>query len=113
MPRPPGVRAFQPFSASPAPAYAAPARCTDYANLPPAYTFVSTAEPFYAETLTYIQSLKEAGVAASVDVYPGLFHAFDMLLPFLKVSRRAAATFEAHFEQAVHTRFAVQPDSKS
>lgn len=95
------------------PAYAAPARCMDYTGLPPAYTFVSTAEPFYAETLTYIQNLKEAGVAASVDVYPGLFHAFDMLLPFLKVSRRAAATFEAHFEQAVHTRFAVQPDSKS
>lgn len=95
------------------PAYAAPARCTDYTGLPPAYTFVSTAEPFYAETLTYIQNLKEAGVAASVDVYPGLFHAFDMLLPFLKVSRRAAATFEAHFERAVHARFAAQPDSKS
>ena len=92
----------------PVPAYAAPARCTDYTGLPPAYSFVSTAEPFYAETLTYIENLKQAGVAASVDVYPGLFHAFDMLLPFLKVSRRAAAAFEAHFERAMHSCFAEQ-----
>ena len=33
--------------------YAAPARQTDHAGLPPAYTFVGTAEPFYAETLAY------------------------------------------------------------
>ncbi len=92
----------------PVPAYAAPARCTDYTGLPPAYTFVSTAEPFYAETLTYIENLKQAGAAASVDVYPGLFHAFDMLLPFLKASRRAAAAFEAHFEKAMHSCFAEQ-----
>ena len=45
---------------------------------------------------------RRAGVEATVDVYPGLFHAFDMLLPFLKVSRRAAAAFEAHFEYALH-----------
>ncbi len=94
------------------PAYAAPARHADYAGLPPAYTFVSTAEPFYAETLTYIENLKQTGVAASVDVYPGLFHAFDMLLLFLKASRRVAATFEYHFEQAVHCFFAAQSDMK-
>lgn len=93
---------------APIPAYAAPARRTDFTGLPPAYTFVSTAEPFYAETLTYIENLKRAGVTASVDVYPGLFHAFDMLLPFLRASRRAAAAFEAHFEQAMHCFFAAQ-----
>ena len=97
----------------PVPAYAAPARRTDYAGLPPAYSFVSTAEPFYAETLTYIENLKQAGVAASVDVYPGLFHAFDMLLPFLKFSRRAAAAFEAHFERAMHSCFAEQTHTDS
>ena len=37
--------------------YAAPARQTDYSNLPPAYTFVCTAEPFYCETLKYIMIL--------------------------------------------------------
>lgn len=52
------------------PAYASPARQTDYSNLPPAYTFVGDREPFYCETLTYIENLKKAGVPAHVDVYP-------------------------------------------
>ena len=47
------------------PPYAAPSRQTDYSNLPPAYTFVGTAEPFYCETLTFIENLKNAGVEAS------------------------------------------------
>lgn len=79
------------------PCYAAPARRRDYTGLPPAYTFVSTAEPFYAETVRYIDDLKAAGVQAELDVYPGLFHAFDMLLPFLPVSRLAARRFGEQF----------------
>ena len=43
-----------------------------------------------------------------MDVYPGLFHAFDMLLPFLKVSKKAAAAFEKRFEYAVRHYFAGQ-----
>ena len=92
------------------PAYAAPARAENCAGLPPAYTFVSTAEPFYAETLAYVQRLRDAGVEASADVYAGLFHAFDMLTPFLPVSRRAAAAFERQFEYAVRHYFARQDD---
>ena len=60
------------------PPYAAPARQTDYSNLPPAYTFVGDIEPFHCETLTYIENLKAAGVEASVDVYPNWFHAYDL-----------------------------------
>ncbi len=58
------------------PPCAAPARQTDYSNLPPAYTFVGTAEPFLDETLTFIDNLKNAGIEASVDVYDGVYHAF-------------------------------------
>ena len=76
----------------------------------PSYTFVSTAEPFYAETLAYVQNLRRAGVEARVDVYPGLFHAFDMLLPFLKVSKKAAAAFETRFEYAARHFFAKQAE---
>ena len=94
------------------PAYAAPARAEDCAGLPPAYTFVSTAEPFYAETLAYVRRLREAGVEATVDVYEGLFHAFDMLAPFLPVSRRAAAAFERRFESAARRYFARQRDEQ-
>lgn len=82
------------------PCYAAPARRRDYTGLPPAYTFVSTAEPFYAETVRYIDCLRAAGVPAELDVYPGLFHAFDMLLPFLPVSHLAARRFGEQFARA-------------
>ena len=90
------------------PCYAAPARRKDYTGLPPAYTFICTAEPFYAETMAYIENLKKAGVPARVDIYKGLFHSFDMLMPYLKVSRIAAARFEKSVEYAVKNYFAKQ-----
>jgi len=90
------------------PPYAAAARQTNYADLPPAYTFVGDIEPFYCETLTYIENLKKAGVEASVDVYPNCFHAFDMLLPFKKVSKQAIAEFEKHYLEACEKYYARQ-----
>ena len=92
------------------PPYAAAARQTDYTNLPPAYTFVGDIEPFYCETLTFIENLKNAGVEAEVDVYPNCFHAFDMLLPFKKVSKQAIAEFEKHYLYACDNYFKEQPE---
>jgi len=79
------------------PPYAAPARQTDYTNLPPAYTFVGDIEPFYCETLHYIENLKAAGIEASVDVYPDWFHAYDMFFPFKAIAKSAIAKFEEQF----------------
>lgn len=93
------------------PAYAAPARRKDYSGLPPAYTFVCTAEPFYAETITYVRNMQEAGVDAGIDIYPGMFHAFDMLLPFLPISKRAAEGFEKNFEYAMAHYFSEQGEA--
>lgn len=93
------------------PAYAAPARQKDYFGLPPAYTFVCTAEPFYAETITYVRNMQEAGVDAGIDIYPGMFHAFDMLLPFLPISKRAAEGFEKNFEYAMAHYFSEQGEA--
>ena len=90
------------------PSYAAPARETDYRDLPPAYTFVGDQEAFYCETLTYIQRLQKAGVTAHVDVYPTDFHAFDMLLPFRKISRQAVAAFEQQYLYAAEHYTAEQ-----
>lgn len=90
------------------PPYAVPARQADYSNLPPAYTFVGDIEPFYCETLTFVENLKNAGVEAKVDVYPGCFHAFDMMLPFLKVSKKAIAEFEKQYLYATEHCFAEQ-----
>ena len=92
------------------PCYAAPARRKHYAGLPPAYTFVSTAEPFYAETVDYIRNLRKAGVKADIDIYPGLVHAFDMLMPFSETSRIAADRFGYHFRYAQEHYFAEQSD---
>ena len=87
------------------PPYAAAARQTDYSKLPPAYTFVGDIEPFYCETLTYIETLQRAGVEASVDIYPNCFHVFDMLLPFKKFSKHAAQKFEEKYLYAVNIIF--------
>ena len=92
--------------------YAAPARQTDYAGLPPAYTFVGDIEPFYCETLTYIENLKNAGVEASVDVYPKWFHAYDMFAPFTKKAKAAIAKFEERFCYAAEHYYAEQPNSE-
>ena len=91
------------------PPYAAAARATSLAGLPPAYTFVGDIEPFYCETLAYVERLRAAGVEAAVDVYPGCFHAFDMLLPFKRVSRRAITAFEERYRYAAAHYFAPQP----
>ena len=90
------------------PPYAAPARQTDYSNLPPAYTFVGDIEPFYCETLTYIENLKASGVEASVDVYPNWFHAYDIFFPFKAVAKQAIAKFEEKFCYAAEHYFAPQ-----
>ena len=68
---------------------ASAARAEDYAGLPPCYTFVADGEPFYCETLNYIENLKQAGVDASVDVYHGNVHAFDLVRPRWMISREA------------------------
>ena len=69
--------------------YASPARETDYSGLPACYTFVTDGEPFYQETMDYVQNLKDAGVEACVDVYSGNAHAFDLLTPWRKQSKLA------------------------
>lgn len=83
------------------PPLAAPARQTDYAGLPPCYTFVGDREPFCCETLAYVDNLRKAGVEAHADVYPTGCHAFDMLTPFRRISRQARDAFEARFAEAL------------
>lgn len=92
------------------PPYASPATQTNYSGLPPAYTFVGDREPFYCETLTYIENLQKAGVPAHADVYPTGFHAFDMLLPFRRISRQAIAAFEKQYLYAAEYYRVAQSD---
>ena len=93
--------------------YASPSRQKDYSNLPPAYTFVCEGEPFYCETLTYVDNLKKEGIQAFADVYPGKVHAFDMMMPWTKQSKEAARTFKRYFQYAVKYYKAPQKESKN
>ena len=90
------------------PIYAAPARQTDYSNLPPAYTFVGDIEPFYCETLAYIENLKKAGIEAKVNVYSKCFHAFDMFFPYSKNGKKAIEEFEKQYLYATENYFSEQ-----
>ena len=85
--------------------YAAPIWQDDYSDLPPCYTFVGDGEPFYSETLKYVENLQKAGVKAKVDVYHSRMHAFDMLEPDLPESRKAIRRFEQAFSYAAEHFF--------
>lgn len=88
--------------------YASPSRMKDYSNLPPCYTFVGDIEPFYDETLTYVNKLLEAGVAAHLDIYPNFYHAFDMMNPEHLTSKMCADVMVDYFNYAKDNYFAKQ-----
>ena len=90
------------------PPYAAPARLDDFAGLPPAYSFVGDGEPFYTETVSYFDRLREAGIWAELDVYHTDMHAFDMMQPRAALSTQAAEAFLKSFDYAREHFFAPQ-----
>ncbi|MBO5159960.1 MAG: hypothetical protein J6B94_10300 [Lachnospiraceae bacterium] len=45
-----------------------------------------------------------------MDIYPKCFHAFDMMVPFSKISKKAIAEFEKQYCYAVKHYFAPQKD---
>ena len=69
-------------------------------------------EPFYAETVRYIENLKKSGIPASVDVYHSDVHAFDMMQPDTPLSREAARRFNEQFAYAQACYFASQGESE-
>ena len=60
------------------PAYAAPARNTDYSGFPPTITFVGEYEPFYWETVEYVDRLKAEGIDVAFKVYERCIHGPEM-----------------------------------
>lgn len=90
------------------PGYAAVLRTQNLADLPPAYTFVGGAEPFYEETKEFVRRMREAGNTIEMDEYPGMYHAFDMIDPDHELSRIAIGRFHRHFAFAVNHYFAPQ-----
>lgn len=71
--------------------YAAPARATDLAGLPPAFIDCGSAEVFRDEDVAYATRLWEAGVQAELHVWAGGFHGFDMFAPHAAVAQAMLA----------------------
>ena len=89
--------------------YCAPARQTDYTNLPPAFSIVGDADPFLDETLTYMKNLYKADIYEMHKVFKGCYHAFDMLNPGAPVTKKAAALEREAYQYAQKHFFAAQP----
>ncbi|MBE6125619.1 MAG: alpha/beta hydrolase [Erysipelotrichaceae bacterium] len=90
--------------------YASPARETDYRNLPPCYTFVCEGEPFYRETLRYVENLQKAGIMASVDVYKGNIHSFDLLTPWTSQARTARRILCDKYREIIYSDQQEEPN---
>lgn len=90
------------------PYYAAPARATDYSNLPPALTYVGDIEPFTAETEDYVENLRNCGIEVKFKLYKGCFHGFDVFGYGSKVAKDAELFFIEGFLYAVNKYFAKQ-----
>jgi len=60
-----------------APQYAAPARRTDLAGLPPAWIGVGELDLFYPEDVDYAGNLTAAGVPCTLVTVPGMYHGAD------------------------------------
>ncbi len=84
------------------PCYAAPSRLEDFSNLPPAYSYVGSVEPFYDETRIYFEKLKEAGIECHLDVYPGGFHGFDAVAANKPLGKEARRKLYAAFRYAAN-----------
>lgn len=65
--------------ASEASPYAVPARATSLNGLPPTFIAVGALDLFLEENIAYAQRLLKAGIATELHVYPGAYHAFDMM----------------------------------
>jgi acetyl esterase/lipase len=72
------------------PPYAAPARATDLAGLPPAYINVGDLDLFVDEDIAYAQALMRAGVPVELHVYPGAFHGSNRFVSRSALSARWA-----------------------
>jgi acetyl esterase/lipase len=81
--------------------YAAPARATHLAGLPPAYINVGDLDLFLDEDVAYAQAMMRAGVPVELHVYPGAFHGSNNFVSRSALSRRWAADERAALARAL------------
>jgi acetyl esterase/lipase len=84
--------------------YAAAARAKDLSQLPPAFISTGALDLFLEEDLEYGRRLIRSGVPVELHVYPGAYHAFDIL-----TNARVAA--DAKRDSLAALRRALKPSS--
>jgi acetyl esterase/lipase len=81
--------------------YAAPARMTDLAGLPPTSILTGELDLFVDENIEYAQRLLQADVPTELHVYPGAHHGFDRMVPDAAVARQFFADRDAILRRAL------------
>jgi acetyl esterase/lipase len=80
--------------------YAAPARATDLAGLPPAYVAVMHFDPLRDEGVVYALAMLTAGVSVELHLFPGTFHG-SALFQTAAISHREQAEAIAVLHRAL------------
>lgn len=75
--------------------YAAAARAIDLSAMPPSFIAVGELDVFRDENIDFARRLIEAGSPTELHVYPGAYHAFDVLAPNAAITRSFLATWHA------------------
>jgi acetyl esterase/lipase len=81
--------------------YAAPARATDLAGLPPTYISVMEFDPLRDEGIDYARALLAAGVLAELHLFPGTFHGSGLMVRHPRVSQQQRAERHAVLARAL------------
>ena len=82
-------------------AYAAPARAEDLRGLPPTFIDVGEVDMFRDENISFAVRLLQAGVPTELHVYPGAYHASELIAPNAHLSRRIWAARIAALKNAL------------
>lgn len=77
-----------------------PARVENLSGLPPTWLGTGALDLFADETIAYAQRLLRAGVPTELVVYPGGYHAFDLIAPDASLSKRFRAEWLGALQRA-------------
>ncbi|MFD5084518.1 alpha/beta hydrolase [Kitasatospora sp. NPDC058201] len=82
--------------------YSAPARTTDLGALPPTFITVGDLDCFRDEDLDYAARLRAHGVPVELHLYPGAYHAFDLIAPHSRLATAFHQTWSNYLTRQFH-----------
>jgi acetyl esterase/lipase len=82
------------------PANAVPARVNSVARLPPAFIGTGSIDLFGQEDIDYAGRLISAGVSTELNVVPGGFHGFDVIVPEANLSLQFTQAWNSALRRA-------------